>query len=157
MRPALRLLPWLALVALAAAAGAVASLDAASFYAQLDKPSWAPPAGVFGPVWTALYALMAIAAWRVDLSPRPHRGAIALFVAQLVANGLWSWIFFAWKRGGLATADVLVLLALVAATLVASWRHSRLAGWLLVPYLAWVCFASALTVSVWSRNPGLLY
>jgi len=156
VKPALRLLPWLLLVSVAAAAGAIASLDAPAFYARLDKPSWAPPPGVFGPVWTLLYALMAIAAWRVDLSPRPHRGALALFGAQLAANALWSWIFFAWHRGGLATFDVLVLLALVAATMVAFWRHSRLAAWLLLPYLAWVCFAAALTVSVWQRNPALL-
>lgn len=156
MKRGLRLVAWLAAVSLSAAAGAIASLDAPSFYASLDKPVWAPPAGVFGPVWTVLYVLMAIAAWRVDLSPRPHRGALTLFVVQLVANGLWSWIFFAWKRGALATVDVLGLVVLVAATLIAFWRHSRLAGALLVPYLAWVCFASALTVSVWLRNPVLL-
>ena len=156
MKRALRLLPWLLLVSVAAAAGAIASVDAPAFYASLDKPSWAPLPGVFGPVWTVLYALMAIAAWRVDLSPRPHRGALALFGVQLAANALWSWIFFAWHRGGLATFDVLALLALVAATMVVFWRHSRLAAWLLLPYLAWVCFAAALTVSVWQRNPALL-
>jgi len=150
------LLAWLFLVFLAAAAGAVASADAAAFYAQLDKPSWAPPASLFAPVWTTLYGLMAVAAWLVWRSPGPTRLAQGLFVVQLAANALWSWLFFAWHRGALAAVEVLVLLALIACTVVAFWRSSRLATALLVPYLLWVGFASLLTWSVWRRNPGLL-
>ena len=150
------LLRWLLVVFAAGGVGAVASVDAASFYALLIKPSWAPPASVFGPVWSALYALMGVAAWLVWRSPGPKRVALALFGAQLVANALWSWLFFAWHRGTLATMEVLVLLVLIVATLAAFWRNSRLAAVLLVPYLLWVSFASVLTWAVWRSNPGLL-
>ena len=156
----LGLLAWLLATFAAAAVGAVASVDAASFYAQLTKPSWAPPAGVFGPVWSALYALMAVAAWLVWRSVRSTAGsravALGLFGVQLAANVLWSWLFFAWHRGALAAVEVLVLLALIVATVVAFWRISRPAALLLVPYLAWVSFASVLTWAVWRSNPGLL-
>jgi tryptophan-rich sensory protein len=147
---------WLLAAFLAAAIGAIASVDAAAFYAQLNKPSWAPPAGVFGPVWTMLYLLMGISAWLVWRSPRPGRGALALFGAQLGANALWSWLFFAWHRGAFATMEVLLLLVLIVATVRAFWQSSRLAAVLLLPYLLWVCFASALTWSVWQRNPAVL-
>lgn len=147
---------WLLLAFAAAVVGAVASADAANFYAQLVKPPWAPPAWVFGPVWSVLYTLMGVAAWLVWRSPRPARGALWLFVAQLAANALWSWLFFAWRLGALAAVEVLVLLALIAASVLAFWRSSRTAALLLLPYLLWVAFASLLTWSVWRRNPGLL-
>jgi translocator protein len=150
------LLGWLLAAFAAAALGAVASVDAASFYAQLSKPTWAPPARVFGPVWSTLYALMGVAAWLVWRSPGSNRVALGLFGAQLAANALWSWLFFAWHRGALAALEVLVLLALIVATIVAFSRTSRLAALLLVPYLLWVSFASVLTWTVWRSNPGLL-
>lgn len=150
------LLGWLLAAFAAGAVGAVASVDAASFYGQLSKPSWAPPAAVFGPVWSALYALMGISAWLVWRSPGPRVAALGLFVAQLAANALWSWMFFAWHRGALAAVEVLVLLALIVATAAAFWRISRLAALLLVPYLVWVSFASVLTWTLWRSNPGLL-
>lgn len=150
------LLGWLLVVFVAAAVGTLASLDAPSFYAQLSKPSWAPPAGVFGPVWTVLYALMGVAAWMVWRSPAPKSTALILFGAQLAANVLWSWLFFAWRQGALAAVEILVLLALIVATIVAFWRISRLAALLLVPYLLWVSFASVLTWAVWRSNPTLL-
>ena len=140
----------------AGALGAVASVDAAAFYAQLSKPSWAPPASVFGPVWTALYGLMGLAAWLVWRSPGSKGVALALFGAQLAANALWSWLFFAWHQGALAAVEILVLLALIVATVVAFWRTSGLAALLLVPYLSWVSFASVLTWTVWRSNPDLL-
>lgn len=149
------LVGWLLLVFAAAAVGAVASVNAQDFYAQLVKPSWAPPAGIFGPVWSVLYALMGISAWLVWRSG-PNRRALVLFFAQLAVNALWSWLFFTWHQGALATAEVLVLLALIAATMRAFWQSSRLAAALLLPYLLWVAFASALTWSVWQANPGLL-
>lgn len=152
------LVAWLALAFVAAAIGAVASVQAASFYSQLVRPSWAPPPGVFGPVWSILYALMGVAAWLVWRQPKEERRAlpIALFVAQLVVNALWSWLFFAWHLGAWAFADVLFLLALIAATIIAFWRVRALAGILLLPYFAWVSFASALTWSVWHSNLGIL-
>ena len=154
--PLLGLLGWLVVAFAAGAVGAVASVDAASFYAQLSKPAWAPPAGVFGPVWSALYVLMGVAAWLVWRTPGRQRAALGLFAVQLAANALWSWLFFAWHRGGLAAAEVLVLLALIVATVAAFWRIRPLAALLLVPYLLWVGFASALTWAVWRANPGLL-
>lgn len=150
------LLGWLLAAFAAAAVGAVASVDAASFYAQLSKPSWAPPGWVFGPVWSALYALMGVAAWLVWRSRGPKRTALVLFGVQLAANALWSWLFFAWHRGAPAAVEVLILLALILATVAAFWRISRLSALLLVPYLLWVGFASLLTWAVWLGNPGLL-
>jgi tryptophan-rich sensory protein len=147
---------WLLLAFAAAAVGAIASVDAASFYSQLNKPSWAPPPGVFGPVWTVLYALMGVAAWLAWRASNAGRGALVLFCVQLAANALWSWLFFAWRQGGLAALEVLLLLALIAATVIAFWRISRLAAGLMLPYLAWVAFASALTWAVWRGNPGVL-
>lgn len=152
----LGLLGWLLVAFAAAAVGAVASVDAASFYAQLSKPSWAPPSWVFGPVWSALYALMGVAAWLVWRSPGSRGVALGLFGVQLAANALWSWLFFAWHQGALAAVEVLVLLGLIVATVAAFWRRSRLAALLLVPYLLWVGFASVLTWAVWRGNPGLL-
>jgi len=140
----------------AAGLGAVASIHAAAFYAELIKPSWAPPAGVFGPVWSVLYSMMAIAAWLVWRSGGETRGALVLFAAQLIANALWSWLFFAWHRGALAAIEVLILWLLIALTIGAFWRVNRFAVTLLIPYLLWVSFASLLTWSVWQRNPGLL-
>ena len=158
------LLAWLLATFAAAAVGAVAAVDAASFYAQLSKPAWAPPAGVFGPVWSVLYALMAVAAWLVwrpvsstaGSTARSRAVALGLFGMQLAANALWSWLFFAWHRGALAAVEVLVLLALIVATFVAFWRISRPAALLLVPYLVWVSYASVLTWAVLRSNPGLL-
>jgi tryptophan-rich sensory protein len=148
----------MAIVFVAAAIGAAASVDAGTFYAQLVRPSWAPPASAFGPVWSVLYLLMGIAAWLVwrEQSSGGRSAALALFIAQLCANALWSWVFFAWRNGAWAFAEVLVLLALVAATIAVFWRISRLAGALMLPYFAWVCLASALTWSVWQGNPRLL-
>lgn len=143
---------------LASAIGGLASRGASGFYAQLDRPAWAPPGAVFGPVWTVLYVLMAIAAWLVWRERRVDgaRGAFTLYGVQLVLNAIWSWLFFAWRRGGLALAEVVVLLVFIALTAVAFGRVRRLAGVLLLPYLAWVAYATALTASVWRRNPELL-
>ena len=152
------LVGWLAVVSLAAAIGAAASIDASTFYAQLLRPAWAPPASAFGLVWSVLYLLMGIAVWLVWRERgASHLGtALTLFIAQLCANALWSWLFFAWRNGAFAFVEVLVLLALIAATIAVFWRISRLAGALMLPYLAWVCLASALTWSVWQSNPKVL-
>ncbi len=149
---------WLALVLLAGGLGALASVEAASFYAQLNRPGWAPPAGVFGPVWSLLYGLMAVAAWLVWREPaQPSRApALVVFVLQLAVNALWSWLFFAWHRGAWALADVLLLLVLIAMAIALFRRVRPLAAWLLWPYLAWVAFASALTWAMWRANPGVL-
>jgi tryptophan-rich sensory protein len=158
LRQVAALAGWLLASFVAAALGAAASAGAAGFYQQLTQPAWAPPAWLFGPVWTVLYAMMAVAAWLVW---RKHgfsgaRAALSLFVAQLAANALWSWVFFAWRLGALALGEIVLLWLLIAATIAAFWRVRPLAGALLVPYLAWVTFAAALTFSLWRLNPALL-
>ncbi|MDZ7789051.1 MAG: TspO/MBR family protein [Xanthomonadales bacterium] len=152
------LLAWLALCFAVSVVGAVASLEAPSFYAQLAQPGWAPPAWLFGPVWTVLFAMMAVAAWLVwqqgGFSRR--RVALTLFLVQLAFNALWSWLFFAWQLGGLAFVDIVLLWLSIAATIAVFWRTSPVAGILLLPYLAWVSFAAALNLAIWRLNPGLL-
>ena len=152
------LIGWLALVVVVAAIGAAASVHAGTFYSGLVRPDWAPPPSVFGPVWAVLYVLMGLAAWIVWRKSgfRSARGALALFMAQLALNASWSWLFFAWHRGALAFADVVLLWATVLGTAVAFWRTHRLAGAMLLPYLAWVSFAAALNFSVWQLNPRAL-
>lgn len=152
------LVAWLAASFVAAAIGAAASVEAGAFYAQLLRPAWSPPGPVFGPVWTVLYALMGIAAWLVWRvgGYRAARATLVLFLAQLAVNALWSWLFFGWRLGALAFADILVLWALIAATIAGFWRLRPLAGALLLPYLLWVSFAAVLNYSVWRLNPQLL-
>lgn len=157
-RQAMGLLGWLLLALAAAVIGGFASASAGAFYAQLVRPSWAPPGWLFAPVWSVLYVLMGIAAWLVW---RVHgfagaRNALLVFILQLVANALWTWLFFVWQQGGLAFAEILLLWMLIAATVGLFWQVSRLSAILLLPYLAWVTFASALTWSVWRLNPGSL-
>ena len=152
------LVGWLVITFVAAAIGGAASVNAGSFYTQLVLPEWAPPSWMFGPVWTVLYVAMGIAAWLIWRADgfRAVRGALTLFLAQLALNALWSWLFFGWHRGALAFADIVLLWVLIIATLIAFWRVRALAGWLLVPYLLWVSFASALNYAVWQLNPQSL-
>jgi len=154
----LGLVGWLVVSFAASVVGAVASIQAKSFYGQLVQPDWAPPASLFGPVWTVLYALMGIAAWLVWCLGgfRTNRPALTLFLVQLVLNALWSWFFFVWHLGALAFANIVVLWLLIAATLVSFWRVRLLAGALLIPYLLWVSFAAVLNYSVWQLNPQVL-
>lgn len=149
---------WLLVSYAASVVGAVASIQARSFYGQLEQPGWAPPPEIFGPVWTVLYTLMGISAWLVWRSGGfgPNRHALTLFLLQLAFNALWSWLFFAWNLGALALADIIVLWILIVATLISFWRVQPLAGALLVPYLLWVSFASALNFSLWQLNPQVL-
>ena len=151
-------LAWLVTVVLAAGLATLASVDAERFYGQLAKPDWAPGSGIFAPVWTVLYLLMAVAAWLVWRA-RGFAGApvaLGLFLVQLALNALWSWLFFAWREGGAALADIVILTVLVAVVTVAFWRIRPLAGALLAPYLAWLVYAAALNYRVWQLNPGVL-
>jgi tryptophan-rich sensory protein len=142
----------------AAAIGAIASANAGTFYAELIRPEWAPPGWLFAPVWSTLYALMGISAWQVWRVRGFHgaRTALIVFIIQLAVNALWSWLFFVWRQGGLAFADALLLWCLIVATVVSFRRVDILAAALLLPYLAWVTFASVLTLSVWRLNPMAL-
>jgi benzodiazapine receptor len=154
----LGLLGWLILTFAAAAIGGVASVNAGAFYQQLSRPGWAPPGWLFGPVWSVLYLLIGIAAWLV-WRVRGFRGAgaaLSLFIIQLAANALWTWLFFAWQQGSLAFGEILFLWALILGTIVFFWRIRPLAGALLLPYLVWVTFASALNFTIWQLNPQLL-
>jgi translocator protein len=157
-RDALGLAGWLAGTFLAGGIGAVASANAATFYGALSQPSWAPPAWLFGPVWSTLYVLMGVAAWLVwrRYSFSGTATALGLFAMQLVANALWTWLFFKWHLGAASLVEIVVLWLLIAATILAFWPLHRLAALLLVPYLAWVSFASALTLSLLRLNPSAL-
>ncbi len=150
---------WLVVSFAASLIGALATLQAKSFYSQLVQPSWAPPPGIFGPVWTVLYALMGIAAWLVWRSGGfgPNRQALTFFLLQLAFNALWSWLFFTWNLGVLALADIVVLLILIVVTIVLFWRVRPLAGALLTPYLLWVSFAALLNFSLWQLNHQVLH
>lgn len=142
---------------LAAFAGSMASIQAGSFYAALSKPSWAPPASVFGPVWTVLYLMMAVAAavaW--TRGGTDTRSLVSLFIVQLALNALWSWAFFQWESGLGSMAVIVLLWLAILATLLSFWRASPVAGALLLPYLAWVTFAAVLNAAMWRLNPGSL-
>jgi len=125
------------------------------WYASLAKPAWTPPSAVFGPVWTALYVLMGVAAWLVwrkaGFSGAPV--ALGLFVTQLALNALWSYLFFGAHRPGAAFAEIVVLWCVILATAIGFWRIRPAAAALLIPYLCWVGFASALNFQLWRLNP----
>lgn len=149
---------WILFTFLAAISGAVTAQAAAAFYGQLDKPRWAPPAWAFGPAWSVLYPMMAVAAWTIwrDYGFRGARGPLIMYAIQLALNAAWSWFFFVRRRGAEALVEVVLMWIAIAITLVAFWRLHTSAGILFVPYILWVSFATALTYSVWRRNPTLL-
>jgi benzodiazapine receptor len=131
-----------------------AQFGTGEWYMQLAKPSWTPPDAVFGPVWTILYAMMGVAAaltWR-QVGFAVARKALLVFGIQLVLNAAWSWIFFGLHRSGTAFVDVVALWCSILATVILFWQIRPLAGVLLLPYLAWVSFASVLNFAVWRMN-----
>lgn len=151
-RQALALVGWLTLCFAATGTAAFVSID--GWYAALQKPSWNPPAWVFGPAWTVLYISMAVAAWLVwrEGGWKAQGRALGLFLVQWVLNALWTPLFFGLQRPGLAFAEIVILWLAIAATLAAFWRINKVAGVLLVPYLAWVTFAAALNFAIWRLN-----
>jgi benzodiazapine receptor len=144
-------------VAAAAFLGNLATLpNIPTWYAGLAKPGFTPPNGVFGPVWTVLYALMAYAVWRILSLPAgaPGRGAaLAAFFVQLALNAAWSWAFFWLRSPAAGLLVILPLLATIVATIRLFWPLDRLAAALLAPYAAWVAFATALNAAIWRLNP----
>jgi translocator protein len=145
------LLLWLLLPLLAGAFGS--RFQPGAWYAALDKPSWNPPSWVFGPVWTVLYIMMGVAAWLVwDRYRGAARVALAVFVVQVVFNGLWSYLFFGLQSPALAFAGIVILWSLIVTTLMLFWRARTVAGVLLLPYLAWVSFAAVLNFTIWQLN-----
>ncbi|MGD9737830.1 MAG: TspO/MBR family protein [Bauldia sp.] len=127
-----------------------------SWYAALEKPSFNPPNAVFGPVWSVLYTLMAIAVWRVWWKAGdagiPIRGTLALFAAQLVLNAGWSITFFGLESPGIAIIVIALLWLSIAALIIAFRRVDGWAALLMLPYLAWVSFATALNIAIWQLN-----
>lgn len=133
--------------------GAVGSrFEPGAWYSRLDKAALTPPSWVFPVVWPVLYLMMGVALWRFVESgaPRARRVAgVTMFAVQLVLNGLWSYLFFGLRRPDLALLEIVVLWLAIVAVLVAFVRHDRGAASLLVPYLAWVTFATYLNFEVW--------
>ena len=124
------------------------------WYAGLQKPSWNPPPWIFGPVWSALYVMMAVAAWSVWRRGGfgRNRGPLLLFLLQLLLNALWSPLFFGLRLPGLALVDLVLLWVVLFVTLIRFWKVNTFAGALLVPYLAWVTFAGMLNLTLWLLN-----
>ena len=147
----------IALVLFIAAAFVAASVGAlftpGEWYAQLAKPSWNPPAWVFAPVWTLLYISIGVSGWLVwRRTGLVVNAAFTVFALQLVLNAAWSWLFFGLHRPDLAFADIVLLWLSILATLLLFWRETRLAGAVLIPYLAWVSFATLLNWTLWRLN-----
>ncbi len=154
----LGLIGWLLLCFSASAIGVMASFQAQPVYTSLIQPGWAPPAWLFGPVWTTLYVMMAVAAWLVWRQGgwSHNRTALLWFLVQLGMNALWSWLFFAWFMGLWSFVDICLLWFSIAITTWVFWSRTPAAGMLMVPYLLWVSFAAALNYTIWQLNPGML-
>jgi len=148
------LIGFLVLSFLAAAAGAFS--PPGDWYETLAKPSWTPPGWLFGPVWTALYAMIGVSAWLVwrDHGSDAIRWALVLWGVQLALNAAWSPVFFGMHQPGAAAVIIVAMWCAILATIVAFWPLQRAASLLLVPYLLWVTFATALNVSIWRLNAG---
>jgi tryptophan-rich sensory protein len=131
--------------------GKAAGAALAEWYPALRKPSWTPPGWVFGPVWTILYPLVAVAGWLAWREGRARLGPL-VYLLQLALNGAWPWLFFGLRRVDLAFACVVALWIAILATVAAFWRVSRTSALMLLPYLAWVAFAAALNHAVWRMN-----
>jgi len=147
------LFAWVLLCFAAAAVGALT--PPGKWYADLIKPPWNPPSWLFGPVWTVLYLLMGVAAWRVWLRGgwAAQRRPLALFLVQLALNALWSPLFFGLHLPGVALFEILCLLVMIAVTVQAFRPVDPVAAGLLLPYLAWVTFATVLNATLWRLNP----
>jgi translocator protein len=151
------LISWLVICfAVAGLGGRLTATEIPGWYRTLVRPAIAPPNWIFGPVWTTLYALMAIAAWRVWLAaPSPMRTwGLALFVLQLGLNFGWSWIFFRQHAIGAALAEVLLLWVAIGTTTLVFTRVAPDSAWLMAPYWAWVSFATLLNAAFWRLNPN---
>ena len=143
----LTLVPFLIAVAVAAGVGGLAAAGSQATYRALELPPYAPPSWLFGPAWTVLYVMIGVAGWLLWRAGGWDR-VMWLWVVQLVLNLLWTPLFFAADLYTLALVEIIVLAASIALLVVWSWHRSRVAAWLLVPYLAWVCFATALNAGI---------
>lgn len=151
--PTIALLLWLTAAYAAGFVGTVGTLRGMqAFYPGLQKPAWTPPAWLFSPVWTVLYALIGVAAWRVWRGETPRRAPLALWWLQLALVAVWPWLFFGFGKLGPAFGEICVLWLAILATTIFFSRRDALAAWLLVPYLAWVGFATVLNLAIWRLN-----
>ena len=150
----LGLLGWLGVTFAAAWAGS--RFMPGAWYAALAKPAWNPPNAIFAPVWSELYGLMAVAAWLVwrRAGFSGAGAALGLFAVQLILNALWSYLFFGRHQPGLAFGDIVVLWVAILSVVLLFLRVDRVAGALLLPYLAWVGFAAYLNFTLWRLNAG---
>jgi len=148
---------WIAVTVGAGQLGALLGAGDAAFYQELNRPGWAPPSWLFGPVWIVLYLMIGVAAglvWR-ERGFAAARGPLILFLVHLLFNAAWTGIFFGLREFGLAFAEILLLWAMIAALVVAFYRIRPVAGALLVPYLLWVSYAAALNFALWQMNPAV--
>lgn len=152
IKKALTLLLWIIICSLAGILGA--QFEPGTWYELLQKPSWTPPDWVFPVVWPILYVLMGISAWilwqkeRISVYDRAFRW----FFAQLILNALWSWIFFGMNLIAIGLVEILLLWVTLLFTILHFWNRNRSAGLLLIPYLLWVSYASALNFAIWQMN-----
>jgi translocator protein len=146
-----RLVLWLAAAFVPAAVGAF--FPAPDYYADLRKPGWAPAPWLFGPVWTALYAMIGVAAWLVHRRGGPGtRRALGAWAGQLALNAAWTPLFFGLRAPGVALIEIAALWVAIVAAAVAFFARRTAAGALMLPYLAWVSFAAALNFEIWRLN-----
>jgi translocator protein len=138
-------------LAVGSLAGFATSQSVLEWYPTLNKPSWNPPSWLFAPAWTVLYTMMGVAAWLVWKQGNA-RTALLLFAAQLLLNLAWSFLFFGARSPGLGLIDVIAMWIAIAATIFAFSFKSRLAAFLMVPYLCWVSFAAALNAAIYMLN-----
>jgi translocator protein len=154
----MKILPAIISILIAQTAGIIGSVFTASsvqtWFETITKPAWNPPGWLFGPVWITLYTLMGIAAYLVWQQKDAPGTKIALWIysVHLVFNALWSILFFGLKNPGLAFAEIIVLLFLILLTTILFWKINPIAGWLMVPYITWVLFASVLNYTIWQLN-----
>lgn len=159
--PNARTRPWLALVGfillsavVSAIGGGVTAGSVKTWFPTLIKPSWNPPSQLFAPVWTLLYGLMAVAAWRVWCRrDRPGaKSVLWVYGVQLALNATWSVLFFGLRNPGLALIEIILFLGVLLWLQTALWRLDRVAGMLWIPYVLWVSFATALNAAIWHLN-----
>jgi len=146
-RPWWTVVPFLVAVTVAAGIGALAASDSQATYGALERPPHAPPSWLFGPVWSVLYLLIGVAGWLL-WRDRGWDRSLWLWAVQLLLNLAWTPLFFAADLYTVALVEIVVLLVAVAALVVSAWRDQRVAAWLLLPYLAWVGYATALTAGI---------
>jgi translocator protein len=150
----LGLLAWIVIAFLPSLTAAF--VDTGTWYDSLNRPAWTPPSWVFGPVWTLLYLLMGIAAWRVwathGFAERSARLALVLFLVHLIFNAAWTWLFFGLHMLTVAAIEIIILWAMILILTALFWKRDRIAGALLLPYLLWVTYAVTLSIGFAVKN-----